>query len=140
MNGPKKTKYRKSQRLRGCCEGIATRGTLVAFGAFGLKTIEGGEISSRQIEAARRAMTRYIKRGGKIWIRIFPHKPITQKAAEVPMGSGKGTVEKYVSAIKAGTVLFEMDGVELSQAKEAMRLASQKLPVKCKFVDVNNIV
>lgn len=131
---PKKVKYRKSHRLRGNTFGKATSGTRTAFGAFGLKTIEGGEISSRQIEAARRAMTHFIKRGGKIWIRIFPHKPVTQKAAEVPMGSGKGTVEKYVAGVCAGTILFEMDGVDLVVAKEAMRLASQKLPVKCRFV------
>lgn len=137
MFTPKKLKYRKSQRLRGSTEGVATKGTLVSFGSYGLKTLEGGEINSRQIEAARRAMTHFIKRGGKIWIRIFPHKPVTQKAAEVPMGSGKGSVEKYVAAIRAGTVLFEMDGVDLSVAKEAMRLASQKLPVKCRFIDTN---
>ena len=131
---PKKVKYRKSHRLRGNTFGRATSGTRTAFGAFGLKTIEGGEISSRQIEAARRAMTHFIKRGGKIWIRIFPHKPVTQKAAEVPMGSGKGTVEKYVAGVCAGTILFEMDGVEIAIAKEAIRLASQKFPVKCRFV------
>jgi len=137
MFTPKKLKYRKSHRLRGSTRGVATKGTLTAFGAFALKSIEGGEISSRQIEAARRAMTHFIKRGGKIWIRIFPHKPVTQKAAEVPMGSGKGTVEKYVAAIRAGTVLFEMDGVDTASAKEAMRLAAQKLPVKCRFIDSN---
>ncbi len=137
MFTPKKLKYRKSHRLRGSTEGVATKGTLAAFGAYALKAVEGGEINSRQIEAARRAMTHFIKRGGKIWIRIFPHKPVTQKAAEVPMGSGKGTVEKYVAAIRAGTVLFEMDGVDLATAKEAMRLASQKLPVKCRFIDTN---
>ena len=139
MFTPKKLKYRKSHRLRGNTAGVATKGTLIAFGAFGLKTIEGGEINSRQLEAARRAMTHFIKRGGKIWIRIFPHKPVTQKAAEVPMGSGKGTVEKYVASVQAGTMLFEMDGVELAVAKEAMRLASQKLPVKCRFIDSNII-
>jgi len=139
MNGPKKTKYRKSQRLRGGQKGIATRGTKIAFGAFALKTIEGGEISARQIEAARRAMTHYIKRGGKIWIRIFPHKPVTQKAAEVPMGSGKGTIDRYVTIVKAGTIIFEMDGIEASHAKEAMRLAGHKLPVKCKFMDSENL-
>lgn len=139
MNGPRKTKYRKSQRLRGGNNGIATRGTRIAFGSYGLKTIEGGEISARQIEAARRAMTRYIKRGGKIWIRIFPHKPVTMKAAEVPMGSGKGTIDRYVSVVKAGTILFEMDGIPVSDSKEAMRLASQKLPVKCKFIDAHTI-
>ena len=137
MFTPKKLKYRKSHRLRGGTEGVATKGTLVSFGSFGLKTIEGGEINSRQIEAARRAMTHFIKRGGKIWIRIFPHKPVTQKAAEVPMGSGKGSVEKYVAVIRAGTMLFEMDGVDVSVAREAMRLASQKLPVKCRFIDIN---
>ena len=135
MQAPKKMKYRKSHRLRNSTNGVATSGTRMAFGAFALKTIEGGEISGRQIEAARRAMTHFIKRGGKIWIRIFPHMPVTQKAAEVPMGSGKGTVEKYVAAVKAGTILFEMDGVESVTAKEAMRLASQKLPLKCRFVD-----
>lgn len=140
MLTPKKTKYRKTHRLRGDTNGIATRGTQVAFGQFGLKAMQGGEITSRQIEAARRAMTRYIKRGGKIWIRIFPHKAVTQKAAEVPMGSGKGALEKYVAAIKAGTVMFEMDGVSSDLAKEAMRLAAQKLPVKCKFIDSNEII
>jgi large subunit ribosomal protein L16 len=135
MLGPRKTKYRKSQRIRGADQGIATRGSRIAFGTFALKSMEGGEISARQLEAARRAMTHHIKRGGKIWIRVFPHKPITQKAAEVPMGSGKGSVEKYVATIKAGTVLFEMDGVTTEIAKEALRLASHKLPVKTKFID-----
>jgi large subunit ribosomal protein L16 len=139
MFTPKKLKYRKSHRLRSSTRGVATVGTKVVFGSYGLKSMEGGEISSRQIEAARRAMTHYIKRGGKIWIRIFPHQPVTQKAAEVPMGSGKGTVEKYVAVVRAGTIIFEMDGVESGNAKEAMRLASQKLPVKCRFVD-NNIL
>jgi len=139
MNGPRRTKYRKTQRLRGSQKGIASRGHRVAFGAYGLKSQEGGEISARQIEAARRAMTHYIKRGGKVWIRIFPHKPITMKAAEVPMGSGKGTIDRYVSVIKAGTIIFEMDGIPASDAKEAMRLASMKLPVKCKFIDSNII-
>lgn len=140
MLQPKKTKFRKSHRLRGCTHGVATRGANIAFGAYGLKSVTGGEISSRQIEASRRAMTRYIKRGGKIWIRVFPHKPITKKAAEVPMGSGKGSIEKYVSVVKPGTILFEMDGVTMELAKEAMRLAAQKLPVKCKFIDSNIII
>jgi len=140
MLQPKKMKYRKSHRLRGQTRGKATKGTTVAFGTYALKAMQGGEISSRQIEAARRAMTRYIKRGGKIWIRIFPHKPITQKAAEVPMGSGKGALEKHVAAIKAGTIMFEMDGVTEDLAKEAMRLAAQKLPVKCKFIDNNTVI
>ncbi len=137
MFTPKKTKYRKSHRQRSATQGKATSGTQVAFGTFGLKTLEGGEISSRQIEAARRAMTHYVKRGGKIWIRIFPHMPVTAKAAEVPMGSGKGSIDKYVATLKAGTVIFEMDGIPSASAKEAMRLASQKLPVKCRFVDNN---
>jgi large subunit ribosomal protein L16 len=119
---------------------MSTKGNEIVFGQYGLKALNGGELSSRQIEAARRAMTRYIKRGGKIWIRVFAHKPITQKAAEVPMGSGKGTVEKWVASIKAGTIVFEMDGVDNATAKEALRLASQKLPVKCKFVDSSLIV
>ncbi|MBU0667578.1 50S ribosomal protein L16 [Patescibacteria group bacterium] len=137
---PKKMKYRKSHRLRGQSSGKATKGATVNFGTYGLKALHGAEISARQIEASRRAMTRYIKRGGKIWIRIFPHKPITQKAAEVPMGSGKGSLEKHVAAVKAGTILFEMDGVTEDLAKEAMRLAAQKLPVKCKFINADIIV
>jgi large subunit ribosomal protein L16 len=140
MNGPKKTKYRKSQRLRGGNHGIATRGALLAFGAFGLKAIEGGEVSARQIEASRRALTHYIKRGGKVWIRIFPHKPITMKAAEVPMGSGKGTIDRYVSVVKAGTIIFEMDGIDMLSAKEALRLASHKLPLKCKFINSSTLI
>ncbi len=139
MFGPRKTKYRKTQRLRGGEEGIATKGFRPAFGAHALKALTGSEISARQIEAARRAMSRYIKRGGKIWIRIFPHKPITQKAAEVPMGSGKGALDHYVAVVKKGTILFEMDGVDDATAKEAMRLAGQKLPVKCKYINANEI-
>lgn len=130
---PKKQKYRKVHRNRGSLKGKATTGSQIAFGQYGLKSVQKGEITSRQIEAARRAMTRYIKRGGKIWIRIFPHKPITQKSAEVPMGSGKGNVEYYVATVKPGTILFEMEGVEADKAKEAMRRASQKLAVSCKF-------
>jgi len=139
MFGPRKTKYRKSQRLRGAEKGVATKGFRAAFGAYALKAMSGSEITARQIEAARRAMTRYVKRGGKIWIRIFPHKPITQKAAEVPMGSGKGSLDHYVAVVKKGTVLFEMDGVDEATAKEAMRLAGQKLPVKCRYVNNNEI-
>ena len=126
MNGPKKTKYRKSHRLRHSTETVASRGAQIAFGSYGLKALKGGEISARQIEAARRAMTRYIKRGGKIWIRIFPHKPVTKKAAEVPMGSGKGSVDRYVSAIRAGTILFEMDGIDQNSAKEAISPIASK--------------
>jgi large subunit ribosomal protein L16 len=114
--------------------GKSQAGNAVSFGMYGLKAQAAGELTSRQIEAARRAMTRYIKRGGKIWIRIFPHTPITRKAAEVPMGSGKGSVEFYVSRIKPGRILFEMEGVEESVAREAFRLADSKLGIKTKFV------
>jgi large subunit ribosomal protein L16 len=140
MNGPRKTKYRKSQRLRHKEQGIATCGAKIAFGAYALRTLEGAEISAKQIEAARRAMTHYIKRGGKIWIRLFPHKPVTQKAAEVPMGSGKGYIDRYVAVIKAGTILFEMDGIPEADAKEALRLAAHKLPVKCRFIQSSNLI
>ena len=133
MLTPKKQKYRKMHRNRNGMKGKAYRGSRVSFGDFGLKCQEKGEITSRQIEAARRTMTRFIKRGGKIWIRIFPHKPISQKSAEVPMGSGKGTVEYYVAAIKPGTVIFEMSGVEESIARQAFQRAAQKLPVSCRF-------
>ncbi len=136
---PKKQKYRKSHRLRGSFKGKAQKGNRIAFGSYAIKAQSTAEITSRQIEAARRAMTRYIKRGGKIWIRIFPHKPITQKAAEVPMGSGKGNVEKYVSLVKPGAVIFEMEGVEEAVAREAMRLASHKLPCKTKFITSNDL-
>ena len=122
------------QRLRGCTNGLATKGDKVTFGQYGLKIMRGAELTSRQIEAARRAMTRSVKRGGKIWIRIFPHTPISRKPAEVPMGSGKGGVEFYVSRVKPGRVLFEMEGVPEEVAREAFRLASSKLPVKTKFV------
>lgn len=134
MLQPKKTKHRKQFRGRGGLKGKAQVGNSVSFGTYGLKAETRGELTSRQIEAARRAMTRYIKRGGKIWIRVFPHKPITRKAAEVPMGSGKGSLEFYVMPIKPGRVLFEMDGVDEAVAREAFKLASYKLPVKSKFV------
>jgi large subunit ribosomal protein L16 len=129
---PKKTKYRKQQKGR--LRGEATRGTEIAFGQYGLKAETQERITSRQIEAARRAMTRYIKRGGKIWIRIFPDTPITKKPAEVRMGSGKGSVDHYVAKVKAGRIMFEMDGVDEDVAKEAMRLAAHKLPVQTRFV------
>lgn len=129
---PKKTKYRKQQK--GTMGGPATRGTEVAFGTYGLKAETGERISSRQIEAARRAMTRYVKRGGKIWIRIFPDTPITKKPAEVRMGSGKGSVDHYAAKVRAGTIMFEMDGVAEEVAKEAMRLAAHKLPVQTRFI------
>lgn len=139
MFGPRKTKYRKQQRLRGGEQGVATKGFRPAFGQHALKAMGGAEISARQIEAARRAMSRCIKRGGKIWIRIFPHKAITQKAAEVPMGSGKGALDHYVAVVKKGTILFEMDGIDAVTAKEAMRLAGQKLPIKCRYVNADEI-
>lgn len=131
---PKKTKYRKWHRNRGSLKGTATRGARVAFGAFGLKIMQKSELTSRQIEAARRTITRYLKRGGKLWIRVFPHKPITQKAAEMPMGSGKGSVEYYVASLKPGTIVFELEGVGEKEAREAFTLASHKLPTKTKFV------
>jgi len=130
---PKKVKHRKTFRGKKI-QGVAQRGQHVSFGSYGLKAMEGGLISSRQIEAARRAMTRYVQRGGKIWIRLFPDKPMTKKGAETPMGKGKGAVDHYVAKIKAGKVMFEMDGVEVDKAKEAMRRAAQKLSVKAKFV------
>jgi large subunit ribosomal protein L16 len=129
---PKKTKYRK--QMKGRITGVATRGTEVSFGRYALRSDGVDRITSRQIEAARRAMTRYIKRGGKIWIRIFPDVPVTKKPAEVSMGSGKGSVDHYAARIRPGRILFEMDGVSEDIAKEAMRLAAHKLPVKTKFV------
>jgi large subunit ribosomal protein L16 len=129
---PKKTKYRKQQKGR--INGVATRGTEISFGSFGLKADGIDRLSSRQIEAARRAMTRYIKRGGKIWIRVFPDTPITKKPAEVRMGSGKGAVDHYAAKVRPGMMLFEMDGITEEVAKEAMRLAAMKLPIKTKFV------
>lgn len=134
---PKKMKYRKWHRLRGNFSGNASSGTRLAFGTFGLKSTSTKEVTSRQIESARRAMTHYIKRGGKIWIRIFPHMPITNKAAEVPMGSGKGSVERFTTIVKPGVIMFEMDGIEEAQAREALRLAGTKLPVTTKFVKLD---
>lgn len=129
---PKKIKHRKQQKGR--MRGKAQRGNMIAFGSFALKTVDASMITSRQIEAARRAMTRYIQRGGKIWIRIFPDKPITAKPAEVPMGSGKGSLDHFSAVVRPGKILFEMDGVKEEIAREAMRLASHKLPVKTEFV------
>src|SRR5664280_1200248 len=129
---PKKTKYRKVRK--GKNKGIATRGQYIAFGDYGLQSQSNERITSRQIEAARQAMTRHIARGGKIWIRVFPHTPVTKKPLDVKMGSGKGNPEFFVAKVKAGTILFEMKGVEESIAREAMRLASHKLPVKTRFV------
>lgn len=135
MFQPAKTKFRKWHRRRNSQYGVATSGTALSFGSYGLKAITGGEITSRQLEAARKASAHCLKRGGKIWIRIFPHQPITRKAAEVPMGSGKGNVEFYVAQIKRGLVLIEMDGVERELAATAMRLAGSKLPVRTKFIE-----
>ena len=129
---PKKTKYRKQQKGR--LRGEATRGAEIAFGQFALKAETQERITSRQIESARRAMTRYIKRGGKIWIRIFPHIAVTKKPLDVKMGSGKGSPEYFAAKVKPGTVLFEMQGVSEETAREAMRLAAHKLPMKTKFL------
>ncbi|MDX1689872.1 MAG: 50S ribosomal protein L16 [Acidimicrobiia bacterium] len=129
---PKRTKWRKPQRGR--MRGAAKGGTRVSFGDYGLQAIEPGWITSRQIESARIAMTRSIKRGGKVWINIFPDKPVTQKPAETRMGSGKGNPEYWVAVVKPGRVMFEMSGVDEDLAREAMRLAAHKLPVKSKFV------
>ena len=129
---PKRTKYRKM--MRGRMRGTAQRGATIAFGEFGLQALEPAWVSSRQIEAARRAITNYLKRGGKVWIRIFPDKPVTQKPAETRMGSGKGNPEGWVAVVKPGRVMFELSGVPEPLAREAMRLAGRKLPVKTKFV------
>jgi large subunit ribosomal protein L16 len=129
---PKKVKHRKIQR-GGKIRGNAKRGTEVSFGSIGLKSLEAGLVSARQIEAARRAMTRYVQRGGKIWIRIFPDKPMTQKGAETPMGKGKGSVDHFVAVVKPGRIIFEMDGVNHTIAKRAMKLAADKLNVKTRI-------
>lgn len=129
---PKRVKYRRVHRGR--MKGVATRGNKVNYGDFGLQALEPAWITSNQIEAARIAMTRYIKRGGQVWIKIFPDKPITEKPAETRMGSGKGSPEYWVAVVKPGRVMFEIAGVEESVAREAMRLAANKLPIKCKFV------
>ncbi len=129
---PKKVKYRKQQRGR--MKGKAWRGSTLSFGEYGLKVMRCGWITDRQIEAARIAMTRYIKRGGKVWIRVFPDKPITKKPAETRMGKGKGAPEQWVCVVRPGRILFEMEGVTPAIADEAMRLAAQKLPLPCKLV------
>jgi len=133
MLQPNKTKYRKQQRGRR--KGTSSRGTLVSFGEYGLSAIEPGWLTNRQIEAARVALTRYMKRGGKVWIRIFPDKPYTKKPAETRMGKGKGMPEGWVAVVRPGRVLFEVAGVREEIAREAFRLASHKLPVKTKFVE-----
>ena len=129
---PKKTKYRKVRK--GKNDGVATRGNYIAFGDYALQSQSNNDVNSRQIESARQAMTRHIKRGGKIWIRIFPHIPVTRKPLGLKMGGGKGAPEFFVAKVKAGTVMFEMKGVSEDVAREAMRLAAHKLPVKTKFI------
>ena len=129
---PKRVKYRRQQRGR--LKGTASRGNTITYGSYGLVATEPAWITSNQIEAARIAMTRYIKRGGNVWIKIFPDKPVTEKPAETRMGSGKGSPEYWVAVVKPGRIMFEMDGVDESVAREAMRLASHKLPIKTKFV------
>ncbi len=131
MLQPKRTKFRKMQKGR--VKGVATRGHTIAFGSFALKSLEGGWITARQIEAARIAVTRFMKREGQVWIRIFPDKPITKKPAEVRMGKGKGSPEYWVAVVKPGTILFEAGGVTKAVAKEALRLAEGKLPIRTKF-------
>lgn len=132
MLSPKKVKFRKQQK--GKMRGMAMRGSTLAFGEFGLQAVECGKISAKQIEAARIAMTRHVKRGGKMWIRIFPDKPFTKKPAEVRMGKGKGAPEGWEAVIRPGRILYEMEGIPVELAKEALRLAAHKLPVKTKFV------
>lgn len=133
MLQPKKVKYRKVQKGRN--RGLAHRGNAVSFGEYGLKAVERGRLTARQIEAARRAMNRHVRRGGKIWIRVFPDKPVTTKPIEVRMGKGKGNVEYWVSKIKPGAMLYEIEGVPRDVAQEAFRLAASKLPVKTVFVE-----
>jgi len=132
MLQPKRTKFRRTQK--GKNRGVAQRGATVAFGSFALKSMDAGWLTSRQIEASRVALTRHMKREGQVWIRIFPDKPITMKPAEVRMGKGKGAPSHWVAVIQPGRVIFEADGVPTETAKEAMRLAAQKLPLRCKFV------
>ena len=129
---PKRTKYRKL--MRGRLKGLAQRGNQVSFGTFGLQSMESKYITSRQIEAARRAVVRYIRSGGKLWIRVFPHKPVTKRAAETRMGSGKGSVDHYVAPVRPGRVLFEMAGIREDLAREAFRLAAHKLPMRTQFI------
>lgn len=133
MLAPKRAKYRKQFRNRR--KGLSTRGSFLSFGSIGLKSLEAAWLTARQIEAARRAMTHYTKRGGRIWIRIFPDKPVTKKPAETRMGSGKGDVDHFVAVVKPGAVLFEMGSIEIETAREAMRLAAHKLPFKTKLVE-----
>jgi len=129
---PKKVKYRKSQK--GVYKGIEVRATELAFGSFGLKSMGTKRLTSRQLEAARRAIIRYLKKGGKLWLRVFPDKPITKKGTEVPMGGGKGSVDHYVFPVRPGRIIFELEGISEQEAREAFRKASDKLPVKTKFI------
>src|SRR3954464_2096805 len=138
MLQPKRTKFRK--QFKGRNRGLAHRGSSVSFGEYGLKALDRGQLTARQIEAARRAMTRYVKRGGKIWIRVFPDKPVTKKPAEVRMGSGKGAPDHWVAVVKPGRILFEMAGVPEAEAQEAMRLAGHKLPVDVRFLAREGVV
>ena len=132
MLAPKKTKFRKAHKLnRG---GKATRKIALSFGSYGLKSLQGCWVTARQIEAARRVITRYVQRSGKLWIRVFPDKPVTAKGGEMPMGKGKGGVDHYVAIVKPGMMLFEIEGVTEQQAREAMKLSAHKLPIKCSFV------
>ena len=137
MLSPKKVKYRKQQKGR--MKGLAGRGSNLSFGEYGLQAIECGAVNSKEIEAARVAMTRHVKRGGKLWIRVFPDKPITKKPAEVRMGKGKGAPEGWVAIVRPGKILYEMEGVTKELAREALRLASHKLSVKTRFIDRSNI-
>ena len=132
MLSPKRTKYRKA--FKGRIHGLAKGGTALNFGAYGMKAVEPGRVTARQIEAARRALTRHMKRAGRVWIRIFPDVPVSKKPAEVRMGSGKGTPELWVARVKPGRVIFEIDGVTVQTAKEALSLAAAKLPIKTRFV------
>lgn len=134
MLQPKRTKHRRQHRLRSQTKGIATRGSSLAYGELGIKVLESGEITNRQIESARRTIARAVKRGGKIWIRVFPDKVLTAKGAEVPMGSGKGAPDKWVVSVRPGKILFEMAGADTSLMREALKLATYKLPLKCKVV------
>jgi large subunit ribosomal protein L16 len=138
MLSPKKVKFRKQQRGR--MKGTAMRGSSLNFGEYGLQVLECGYITAKQIEAARIAMTRHVKRGGKMWIRIFPDKPVTKKPAEVRMGKGKGAPEAWVARVLPGRILYEMEGVPRDLAKEALRLASHKLPLKTKFIERNELI
>jgi len=137
MMMPKRVKFRKQQRGR--MKGNATRGAHISFGEYGLKALEPAWITARQIEAARVAMTRFIKRGGKVWIRIFPDKPVTEKPAETRMGKGKGTPEYWVAVVKPGRILFEIGGIDLATAREALQLAAHKLPIRTRFVTTSDI-